>query len=123
MTACRPISHLPEGQANTEEVAFYQMIRKQLRKLTPAVHRSVEDLERAVQDLLDESIQAQPAVDIFAVAGLEKPDISILDEVFLAGFGGPEHPDLQTRPQMSWQSWSRCAGNSAKMNAENAISG
>jgi type I restriction enzyme, R subunit len=50
-----------------------------------------------VQDLLDESIAAQPAVDIFAVAGLEKPDISILDEAFLAGFTMQEHPDLQMR--------------------------
>ena len=80
------VRHLPAGRANTDEVAFYQMVRKQLRKLTPPASRSAEDLERAVQDLLDESIAAQPAVDIFAVAGLEKPDISILDEAFLAGF-------------------------------------
>lgn len=91
------ISHLPEGCANTEEVAFCQMIRKQLRKLTPPARRSAEDLERAVQDLLDESIAAQPAVDLFAVAGLEKPDISILDEAFLAGFKGQAHADLQMR--------------------------
>jgi type I restriction enzyme R subunit len=36
-------------------------------------------------------------VDIFAVAGLDKPDISILDEAFLAGFGQAEQPDLQVR--------------------------
>ena len=91
------VKHLPEGRSNTEEVAFCQLIRKQLRKLDPRARRSVEDLDRAVQDLLDDSIAAQPAVDIFAVAGLEKPDISILDETFLAGFKKAEHPDLQAR--------------------------
>ncbi len=91
------IKHLPAGRTNTDEVACYQMLRKQLRKLNPRARRSVEDLERAVQDLLNESIAAQPAVDIFAVAGLDRPDISILDEAFLAGFGRAEHPDLQVR--------------------------
>jgi type I restriction enzyme R subunit len=91
------VSHLPEVRPHFDEVAFYQMIRKGLRKLTPRARRSADDLEHAVQDLLDESITAQPAVDIFAVAGLENPDISILDEKFLAGFGGRPSQDLQIR--------------------------
>lgn len=93
------IKHLPEGQANQEEVAFYQMVRLQLNKLTPQVKQGVNQLERAVRDLLDESIAAQPAIDIFAVAGLDKPNVSILDDKFLAGFGEgePEHQDLQMR--------------------------
>lgn len=91
------VSHLPVGKQNQDEVAFYQMIRKQVRKLNPTARRGLEDLDRAVQDLLDESIGAQPAVDIFRVAGLEKPDISILDDEFLAGFRGQENQDLQVR--------------------------
>ena len=91
------IAHLPVARDHADEVAFCQMIRGQLRKLNPAGSKSREDLERAVRDLLDESIAAQPAVDIFAVAGLEKPDISILDEAFLAGFKAQEHADLQMR--------------------------
>jgi type I restriction enzyme R subunit len=91
------VSHLPQVRPHLDEVAFYQMVRKQVRKSTPQERKGVDDLERAVQDLLDESITAQPAVDIFAVAGLEKPDISILDEKFLAGFRGRAHQDLQAR--------------------------
>jgi type I restriction enzyme R subunit len=91
------VRHLPAGEANLEEVAFYQALRKQLRKLKPAARQSVEEMERAVRDLLDVSITAQPAVDIFAVSGLETPDISILDEEFLAGFREREHQDLQAR--------------------------
>lgn len=91
------VSHLPECRPHFDEVAFYQMIRKQLRKLSPTARQSVEDLDRAVRDLLDESITAQPAVDIFAVAGLDRPDISILDDQFLAGFKQQENQDLQVR--------------------------
>jgi type I restriction enzyme R subunit len=91
------IAHLPAGRAHADEVAFCQMIRGQLRKLNPLTHSSREDLERAVRDLLDESITAQPAVEIFAVAGLEKPDISILDREFLAGFPARPHQDLEMR--------------------------
>lgn len=40
---------------------------------------------------------AQPAVDIFKVAGLDKPDISILDEEFLAGFKPGQNADLQLK--------------------------
>ncbi len=89
------VCHLPVGQQHAEEVAFYQMVRKQLRKVKPTARRDIEDLDRAVQDLLDESITAQPAVDIFAVSGLEKPDISILDEAFLAGFAQSDNQNLQ----------------------------
>ncbi len=87
----------PEVSPHLDEVAFYQMIRKGLRKLSPEARKSVDDLNHAVQDLLDESITAQPTVDIFAVAGLEKPDISILDEKFLAGFKAQANQDLQAR--------------------------
>jgi type I restriction enzyme R subunit len=91
------VSHLRAGQQNTNEVAFYQLIRKQVRKLNPTERKGLDDLERAVQDLLNDSISAQPAVDIFRVAGLERPDISILDDEFLAGFRQQTNQDLQMR--------------------------
>ncbi len=91
------VAHLPTCRPHFDEVAFCQMIARQARKLDPTVHKSVEDLDRAVRALIDRSIEAQPAVDIFAVAGMEKPDISILDDQFLAGFKDQAHQDLQAR--------------------------
>jgi len=91
------VMHVPTARAHAEEVAFCQMIRKQLQKLDPKVKQGLETQDRAVRDLLDDSISAQPAVDIFAVAGLDKPDISILDEKFLAGFKQQKQQDLQAR--------------------------
>ncbi len=89
------VSHLPRCAPHIEEVAFYQMLRKQLRKLAPTVRKGLQDLDRAVQELVDESISAQPAVDIFTVSGLGRADISILDDAFLAGFRKQKAPDLQ----------------------------
>lgn len=40
---------------------------------------------------------AQPAFDVFARAGFDKPEVSILDEEFLAGFRQAENQDLQMR--------------------------
>ena len=89
------VSHLPAAAAHREEVAFCQLLRIGLRKLKPAARKGMDDLERAVVDLLDESVSAQAAVDIFAVSGLGQADISILDEAFLAGFRRQKNPDLQ----------------------------
>jgi type I restriction enzyme R subunit len=91
------IKHLPAGQANTDEVAFYQLVRKQLNKIDPATTRRTRTLEGAIRDLLDDSIAAQPKVDIFTVAGLDKPDVSILDEQFLSDARDAQQENLQVR--------------------------
>ena len=41
-------------------------------------------MEKRVTELVNESIEAKEAIDLFAVAGIERPDISILDEAFMA---------------------------------------
>jgi type I restriction enzyme R subunit len=92
------IKHLAAGQQHTEEVGFYQLVRQQLGKLDAASYGQTRHLERAVRDLLDESIAARAAIDIYAVAGLDKPDVSVLDEQFLLGHGGDgRKEDLQVR--------------------------
>ena len=82
------VKHLPVAQQHTEEVGFYQLIRKQLRKLDPVATQQARRLEGALRDLLDDSIAARPAIDIYAVAGLAQPDVSILDEQFVVGHAG-----------------------------------
>ncbi len=43
-------------------------------------------LETAVRDLVDDSVESEGVVDIFKVAGIERADISILDDRFLQTF-------------------------------------
>src|SRR5262249_19522397 len=46
--------------------------------------RSSADLDSAVQQLVSRALVSDEVIDIFKVAGLEKPDVSILSEQFLA---------------------------------------
>ena len=57
----------------------------------------VQTRERAVRDLVDDSVESQGVVDIFKVAGIERPDISILDDAFLQTFKDRPLADLRLR--------------------------
>ena len=46
--------------------------------------RSDEELDLAVRQIVSKAVSSDEVVDIFAVAGLEHPDISVLDDRFLA---------------------------------------
>ena len=85
------VQHRDEVDPYTDEVAFYQYIRTQLKRTKDGQTRE-EDEERAaaIRDLVERSIDAEEAVDIYEAAGIEKPDISILDEAFLEEFKSEE---------------------------------
>ena len=68
-------------------VAFFQAVRAVLAKRTPTDVRTDEELDHAVRQIVSEALAPDGVVDIFAAAGLEKPDISILSESFLAEVG------------------------------------
>ncbi len=78
------VKHLDECRPYADELIFYQRTRKQLLKTIPG--RRTHEIERAVRDLVDDAVASQGVVDIFAVAGIERPDISILDDAFLQTF-------------------------------------
>lgn len=82
------VKHLDDCRQYADEIIFYQRVRKQILK-TVSGRRTV-DLDRAVQDLVDDNIHTEGVIDIFKVAGIDKPDISILDDAFLQTF--KDHP-------------------------------
>ena len=67
-----------------DEVAYFQTVRAQLMKSDPSGATSDEDLDLAVQQIVSKAVSTDEVVDIFAVAGLEHPDVSVLDDRFLA---------------------------------------
>lgn len=77
-----------------DEVAFFQSVQAALTKRTPAEGRAYEDLDHAVRQILAQAITPEGVVDIFAAAGLSKPDISVLSEEFLAEVRGLPHKNL-----------------------------
>jgi type I restriction enzyme R subunit len=54
-------------------------------------------LDSAVQDLEYDNVHIEGVVDIFKVAGIDKPKISILDDAFLQTFKGYPLENLRVR--------------------------
>ncbi len=74
-----------EALAIRDEVGLFQEIRAALIKATVSKsERTSEDMDAAVQQLVSKAVSGTEVVDIFAAAGLDRPDISILSDEFLA---------------------------------------
>jgi type I restriction enzyme R subunit len=65
-----------------DDVAFFQAVRSAIAKSVEA-EKPVEDLDHAIKQLVSRAIAPDKVIDIFAAAGLQKPDISILSDDFL----------------------------------------
>jgi type I restriction enzyme R subunit len=77
-----------------DHVGFFQAVRAGLMKYTPAGAKSTEDLDLAIRQLVSKAIASDRVIDIFADAGLKKPEISILSDEFLAEVRGLPHRNL-----------------------------
>ena len=67
-----------------DDVAFFQAVRRVLAKPSTAEEAQAETTEQAVKQLVSKAVVSEGVVDIFTAAGLEKPDVSILSDEFLA---------------------------------------
>lgn len=75
----------PEAMPLREEIAFFQAVRVTLIKLTRSGSRmSKLEKEAALRQLVAKGVLVEGVNDIYNTLGLEKPDISLLDEQFLA---------------------------------------
>ena len=66
-----------------EDVRFFQMVRTALLKKAAADQTSTGDLDSAIRQIVSKAVASEGVVDIFAEAGLKKPDISVLSDEFL----------------------------------------
>ena len=77
-----------------EEVGFYQAVRSAIIKVTVEGARFEVDLDHAIQQIVSRAVASEEVIDIFAAAGLKKPDISILSDEFLAEIASMPHRNL-----------------------------
>jgi type I restriction enzyme R subunit len=84
----------PEALDIRDEVAFFQTVKAALAKTERGKRRSEEDLDHAIRQIVAEAIAPEGVIDIFRAAGLQKPDISILSEEFLAEVREMPHRNL-----------------------------
>jgi len=74
-----------QAMAIRDEVGLFQEIRSALIKVAASEsERSPEEVESAIRQLVSRAVYSTDVVDIFAAAGMAKPDISILSDEFLA---------------------------------------
>ena len=84
----------PETTRIRDDVGFFQSVRVRLLKRAESEARPQEELDLAVRQIISRAVSSEGVVDIFAAAGLDKPDISVLSDEFLAEVRGMPHRNL-----------------------------
>lgn len=82
-----------DALAIREHVAFFQAVRARLGKLSQK-GKSAADYNTAIRQIVDRAIAPAGVVDVFAAAGLDRPNLSVLSEEFLAEVRGMERKNL-----------------------------
>ena len=77
-----------------DDVAFFQAVRAALAKRAASEARPEEELDLAVRQIISRAVASEGVMDIFTAAGLDKPDISVLSDEFLAEVQGMPHRNL-----------------------------
>ena len=77
-----------------DDVGFFQLVRSALSKRAEGETRPEEDLDLAIRQIISRAVAPEGVMDIFAAAGLDKPDISVLSDEFLAEVQGMPHRNL-----------------------------
>lgn len=77
-----------------DDVAFFQAVKAALVKSDPRGGKTEEEMNLAIQQIVSRAIAPGEVIDIFAAAGLKKPDISILSDEFLAEVKGMPQKNL-----------------------------
>ena len=84
----------PEALRIRDDVAFFQAVRAALAKRATSEGRTDEELDHAVRQIVSRAVASDGVLDIFAAAGLEKPDVSILSDEFLLEVRGMSRRNL-----------------------------
>lgn len=67
-----------------EEVGLFQAIKSAITKTTETRVESEEKFDLAIKQILSKAVISDRVIDIFEAAGIQKPELSILSEGFLA---------------------------------------
>jgi type I restriction enzyme R subunit len=84
-----------EALALRDDICFFQAVKAGFAKNTSTAGvRTGDDVDSAIRQLISKAVATDQVIDIFAAAGLKKPDISILSEEFLEEIQGMPHRNL-----------------------------
>jgi len=75
----------PDSKEIRDDLAFFQAIKARILKFDASRQRRTnQEIETALRQIVNDAILSDEVVDVFDAAGIKKPDISILDDRFLA---------------------------------------
>ena len=83
-----------ETMSIRDDVGFFQAVQSVLSKSAIGESRTEEDMDHAVRQIISRAVASGGVIDIFAAAGLDKPDISVLSDEFLAEVQGMPQRNL-----------------------------
>ena len=84
----------PEAIRIRDDLSLFQHVRAALSKRTRLDAKPEEELDHAVRQIVSRAVAQDGVLDIFAAAGLTKPDVSILSEEFLLEVRGMRRRNL-----------------------------
>jgi type I restriction enzyme R subunit len=86
----------PEATDAKDEVGFFLAVQAAVQKLDGAgpSARSTAAADFAVGQLVNQAVASTEVVDILGACGMDRPDISVLSDEFLAEIQGVEHKNL-----------------------------
>ncbi|MCA9028400.1 MAG: type I restriction endonuclease subunit R [Planctomycetaceae bacterium] len=83
-----------QAMAVVDDVAFFQAIKSVLTKSIGDEKRDPGQIDHAIRQIVSRAVSSDEVIDIFAAAGLKKPDISVLSDEFLAEVQGMPQRNL-----------------------------
>jgi len=87
-----------EALAIRDDVAFFEAVRGQISKIEGSDREGVDPsvvLDTAIKQIVSEAMSGTGVIDIYAEAGLAKPDLSLIDDDFIEKFKKSKSPNLQ----------------------------
>jgi type I restriction enzyme R subunit len=71
------------GIALADDVAFFAAVAEAVMKYTPPEGQASQEAQQTVKQFISEGLAAGEVVDVFELAGEERPEISVLSDEFL----------------------------------------
>jgi type I restriction enzyme R subunit len=81
-----------------DDVAFFEAVRSQISKLEGSDREGSDPsavIDTALKQIVSDAMTGTGVIDIYAEAGLEKPDLSLIDERFVEKVRRSNRPNLQ----------------------------
>jgi type I restriction enzyme, R subunit len=88
----------PAAAELRDEVAFFNRLAGEIRKITLPAAQASQEAEQAVRQFFSEGLAAGEVLDVLAIADKDRPELSVLSDQFLDSIASKtDRPNIQVR--------------------------